>query len=165
MGRNLIIPGGTRIIDARGKYVMPGGIDPHTHFELEFMGAKTVDDFYQGTKAAVAGGTTMIIDFVIPKKDESILEAYERYRESADQKVCCDYSLHVAITSWSPKVSLWTKKKRKISSSVRFVDITEKETMDLKDFASRVLKNWWWLTSPWYGSHAVLYSIWSPRMR
>lgn len=122
MGRNLIIPGGTRIIDARGKYVMPGGIDPHTHFELEFMGAKTVDDFYQGTKAAVAGGTTMIIDFVIPKKDESILEAYERYRESADQKVCCDYSLHVAITSWSPKVSLWTKKKmskRKISSSFR----------------------------------------------
>lgn len=108
MGRNLIIPGGTRIIDARGKYVMPGGIDPHTHFELELMGAKTVDDFYQGTKAAVAGGTTMIIDFVIPKKDESILEAYERYRESADQKVCCDYSLHVAITSWSPKVSLRT---------------------------------------------------------
>ncbi|KAK1131505.1 hypothetical protein K0M31_017786 [Melipona bicolor] len=104
MGRNLIIPGGTRIIDARGKYVMPGGIDPHTHFECELMGAKSVDDFYQGTKAAVAGGTTMIIDFVIPRKDESLLEAYERYRESADQKVCCDYSLHVAVTSWSPKV-------------------------------------------------------------
>ncbi|XP_078043253.1 collapsin Response Mediator Protein isoform X1 [Augochlora pura] len=104
MGRNLIIPGGTRIIDARGKYVMPGGIDPHTHFELELMGATTVDDFYQGTKAAVAGGTTMIIDFVIPKKEESLLEAYERYRESADQKVCCDYALHIAVTSWSPKV-------------------------------------------------------------
>ncbi|XP_060817106.1 dihydropyrimidinase isoform X3 [Bombus pascuorum] len=104
MGRNLIIPGGTRIIDARGKYVMPGGIDPHTHLECELMGAKSVDDFYQGTKAAVAGGTTMIIDFVIPRKDESLLEAYERYRESADQKVCCDYSLHVAVTSWSPKV-------------------------------------------------------------
>nr|XP_034170999.1 dihydropyrimidinase isoform X2 [Osmia lignaria] len=104
MGRNLIIPGGTRIIDARGKYVMPGGIDPHTHFELELMGAKTVDDFYQGTKAAVAGGTTMIIDFVIPMKDESLMEAYDRYRETADKKVCCDYSLHVAVTSWSPKV-------------------------------------------------------------
>ncbi|XP_018355935.1 PREDICTED: dihydropyrimidinase isoform X3 [Trachymyrmex septentrionalis] len=104
MGRNLIIPGGTRTIDARGKYVMPGGIDPHTHFEFEFMGTKSVDDFYQGTKAAVAGGTTMIIDFVVPRKDESIVEAYERYRQSADQKVCCDYALHVAVTSWSPKV-------------------------------------------------------------
>lgn len=166
MGRNLIIPGGTRIIDARGKYVMPGGIDPHTHFELEFMGAKTVDDFYQGTKAAVAGGTTMIIDFVIPKKDESILEAYERYRESADQKVCCDYSLHVAITSWSPKVSLWTKKKmskRKISSSFRWYNGEGNDGSER--FCKPRSKNWWWLTSPWYGSHAVLHSIWSPRMR
>jgi dihydropyrimidinase len=106
MGRNLIIPGGTRVIDARGKYVMPGGIDPHTHFEFEFMDTKTVDDFYQGTKAAVAGGTTMIIDFVVPRKEESLVEAYERYRELADQKVCCDYALHVAVTSWSPKVNL-----------------------------------------------------------
>ncbi|XP_011874771.1 PREDICTED: dihydropyrimidinase isoform X6 [Vollenhovia emeryi] len=104
MGRNLIIPGGTRTIDARGRYVMPGGIDPHTHFEFEFMGTKSVDDFYQGTKAAVAGGTTMIIDFVVSRKDESLVEAYERYRESADQKVCCDYALHVAVTSWNPKV-------------------------------------------------------------
>ncbi|XP_028049647.2 dihydropyrimidinase isoform X3 [Monomorium pharaonis] len=104
MGRNLIIPGGTRTIDARGRYVMPGGIDPHTHFEFEFMDTKTVDDFYQGTKAAVAGGTTMIIDFAIPRKDESLVEAYERYRHMADQKVCCDYALHVAVTSWSPKV-------------------------------------------------------------
>lgn len=63
LGRNLIIPGGTRVIDARGKLVMPGGIDPHTHLELEFMGATSVDDFYQGTKAAVAGATTMISKF------------------------------------------------------------------------------------------------------
>ncbi|XP_012264643.2 dihydropyrimidinase isoform X1 [Athalia rosae] len=104
LGRNLIIPGGTRVIDARGKYVMPGGIDPHTHFELELMGATSVDDFYQGTKAAVAGGTTMIIDFAIPKKGESLLEAYDRYRATADEKVCCDYGLHVGITSWNGKV-------------------------------------------------------------
>ncbi|XP_058789636.1 dihydropyrimidinase isoform X1 [Phymastichus coffea] len=101
LGRNLIIPGGTRTIDARGKYVMPGGIDPHTHFELELMGATTVDDFYQGTKAAVAGGTTMVIDFCIPKPDEGLLEAYERYRVTADEKVCCDYALHVAVTKWT----------------------------------------------------------------
>lgn len=63
LGRNLIIPGGTRVIDARGKLIIPGGIDPHTHLEIEFMGAKSVDDFYQGTKAAVAGGTTMISMF------------------------------------------------------------------------------------------------------
>lgn len=99
LGRNLIIPGGTRAIDARGRYIFPGGIDPHTHFELEFMGATTVDDFYQGTKAAVAGGTTTVIDFVIPKPGQTLLEAYYERRESADQKVCCDYGFHVAVTN------------------------------------------------------------------
>ncbi|XP_046407336.1 dihydropyrimidinase isoform X6 [Ischnura elegans] len=104
MGRNLTIPGGSRIIDARGRYVMPGGIDTHTHMELEMMGAKAVDDFYQGTKAAIAGGTTMIMDFVIPAKGESLLEAYDKWRSLADEKVCCDYALHVAVTWWSDKV-------------------------------------------------------------
>lgn len=104
VGSNLIIPGGTRVIDARGKYVLPGGIDPHTHLEIEFMGTKSVDDFYRGTKAAIAGGTTMIIDFALPKKGQSLLEVYQKYRESADEKVCCDYGLHVGVTWWSDKV-------------------------------------------------------------
>ncbi|XP_044741019.1 dihydropyrimidinase isoform X2 [Chrysoperla carnea] len=103
LGRNLIIPGGTRVIDARGKLIMPGGIDPHTHFEMEFMGSVTADDFYQGTKAAIAGGTTTIIDFVMPRSDETLLEAYMRYREKADPKVCCDYALHVCVTSWGER--------------------------------------------------------------
>jgi len=54
------VPPDTRIIDASGKYVMPGGIDTHTHMQLPFMGTVAVDDFYTGTRAALAGGTTMI---------------------------------------------------------------------------------------------------------
>ncbi|XP_041983664.1 dihydropyrimidinase isoform X2 [Aricia agestis] len=104
VGRNLIIPGGTRTIDATGKLVMPGGIDPHTHFELEMMGAKTADDFYKGTRAAVAGGTTTVIDFVLPQKGQSLIEAYNNWRQKADSKVCCDYGLHVGVTWWSPAV-------------------------------------------------------------
>ncbi|CAH2248854.1 dihydropyrimidinase isoform X2 [Pararge aegeria] len=104
VGRNLIIPGGTRIIDATRKLVMPGGIDPHTHFELEMMGAKAADDFYKGTRAAVAGGTTTVLDFVLPEKGQSLVEAYNNWREKADNKVCCDYGLHVGVTWWSPSV-------------------------------------------------------------
>ncbi|CAH1984063.1 unnamed protein product [Acanthoscelides obtectus] len=83
---------------------MPGGIDPHTHFEFEFMGTKSVDDFYHGTKAAIAGGTTTIIDFAFPKPGESPLDAYHTYRLKADGKVCCDYGLHVCLTGWSDQV-------------------------------------------------------------
>ncbi|CAH2099119.1 unnamed protein product [Euphydryas editha] len=104
VGRNLIIPGGTRTIDATGLLVMPGGIDPHTHFEVEMMGAKTADDFYKGTRAAVAGGTTTVIDFVLPEKGQSLIEAYNNWRQRADSKVCCDYALHVGVTWWSPSV-------------------------------------------------------------
>ncbi|XP_055546224.1 dihydropyrimidinase isoform X4 [Wyeomyia smithii] len=103
-GADFVVSGGCRTIDAAGKLILPGGIDPHTHFQLEFGGSVSVDDFYQGTKAAVAGGTTTVIDFVIPKKGESLLEAYDTWRERADTKVVCDYGLHVAITWWSKSV-------------------------------------------------------------
>lgn len=58
-------PNDATIIDANGSYVLPGGIDPHTHCEMEFMGTTTVDDFYHGTKAAIAGGTTMLSKLLI----------------------------------------------------------------------------------------------------
>lgn len=72
---------------------------------MPFGGTIAVDDFYQGTKAAVSGGTTTIIDFVIPKKGQSLIEAYDEWRNKADGKVCCDYGLHVAITWWDQSVS------------------------------------------------------------
>ncbi|CAH7121529.1 Dpys [Phodopus roborovskii] len=108
LGQDLLPPGdapqGLRILDATGKLVLPGGIDTHTHMQFPFMGSQSVDDFYQGTKAALAGGTTMIIDFAIPQKGSSLIEAFETWRSWADPKVCCDYSLHVAVTWWSDKV-------------------------------------------------------------
>ncbi|XP_072913164.1 dihydropyrimidinase-related protein 5b isoform X2 [Hemitrygon akajei] len=106
VGRELMIPGGARVIDATGKLVMPGGIDTSTHFQETFMNVTSVDDYYLGTKAALVGGTTMIIGYVLPDKETSLLEAYEKSRNLADPKVCCDYSLHVGVTWWAPEVQL-----------------------------------------------------------
>ena len=104
IGDKLGVPQGARTVDAGGQYVMPGGIDPHTHMELPFMGTVASEDFLSGTAAAAAGGTTMIIDFVIPNPKTSLLEAYEQWRGWA-KKACQDYSFHVAITWWSDQVS------------------------------------------------------------
>ncbi|MDH3531667.1 MAG: dihydropyrimidinase [Gammaproteobacteria bacterium] len=103
VGDKLDAPGGARIVDAGGQYVMPGGIDPHTHMQLPFMGTVTSEDFYSGTAAGLAGGTTMIIDFVIPAPQQNIMEAYEQWRDWA-QKSVADYSFHIAITWWDDTV-------------------------------------------------------------
>jgi len=104
MGNHLIIPGGTRTIDATGKYIMPGGIDMNVHLQRPGFGTQTIDDFYQGTKAALAGGTTMVVDMVIPEKEETLMEAFEKWRKWADDKVCCDYALKMAIPQHNPGV-------------------------------------------------------------
>ena len=103
VGENLTAPAGATTVDAGGQYVMPGGIDPHTHMQLPFMGTTTMDDFYTGTAAGLAGGNTTIIDFVIPDPQENILDAYKKWRGWAE-KSASDYSFHVAITWWSEQV-------------------------------------------------------------
>ncbi|XP_065144571.2 dihydropyrimidinase-related protein 5a [Paramisgurnus dabryanus] len=104
VGKELMIPGGAKVIDATGKLVIPGGIDTSVHLNETFMNASTADDFYSGTKAALAGGTTMVIGHVLPEKNESLLDAYDKCRAHADAKACCDYALHVGVTWWGPKV-------------------------------------------------------------
>ena len=91
---------GTRIVDASGRYVIPGGVDVHVHLELPFCGTVSSDDYDSGTKAAARGGVTTVIDFAIPYGDESLQDAVDNWMAKAEGKACVDYTFHVALTNW-----------------------------------------------------------------
>ena len=100
IGKNL---SGDSEIDATDCFVMPGGIDPHTHLEMPFMGTYSSDDFESGTRAGLAGGTTMVVDFALPNPGESLLDALKRW-DNKSTRANCDYSFHMAVTWWGEQV-------------------------------------------------------------
>lgn len=90
----------TNVIDATGRYVIPGGIDVHVHLALPFCGTTSADDYDSGTRAAACGGVTTLIDFAIPYGDETLQQAVDNWHAKAEGRACIDYAFHVAITKW-----------------------------------------------------------------
>src|SRR5438067_4906327 len=93
-----------KTIDARGKYVLPGGIDVHTHMDMPFGGSKSSDDFETGTRAAAFGGTTCIVDFAIQYRGQTLHHAMETWAKKAEGKAVCDYGFHMIITELNDQV-------------------------------------------------------------
>src|SRR5579872_3666905 len=98
IGQNLPRDNATKIIDAAGKYVLPGGIDVHTHLDMPFGGTNSADDFETGTRAAAWGGTTTLIDFAIQYKGQSLRTAFDEWMKKATSKAVTDYAFHCIIT-------------------------------------------------------------------
>ncbi len=87
-----------KIIDASGMYVIPGGIDAHTHLDMPFGGTTSSDDFETGTRAAAFGGTTSLVDFAIQARGTKMRDAFDIWRKKADGRACIDYGLHMIVT-------------------------------------------------------------------
>lgn len=94
----------TRVVDASGCYILPGGVDPHVHLELPTPAGPSADDFESGSRAALAGGTTTVLDFVTPEPGQGLLEALQ-LRRAAAKRALCDYGLHVTPTRWDDAVA------------------------------------------------------------
>ncbi len=100
LGDNLICPD-AKVIDVSGKLLFPGFIDAHTHFDLDVCNTTTADDFETGTRAAIRGGTTMVIDFACPNKGETLDYGLQLWHKKADGKSSCDYGFHMTIDDWN----------------------------------------------------------------
>lgn len=101
---SIAAPEGAQVVDVAGKLIFPGFIDAHTHFDLHVAGTVTADGFASGTKAALAGGTTTIIDFGTAYPGESLREGIENWHKKAEEGCSCDYGFHQTITEWNDAV-------------------------------------------------------------
>ncbi|HMO07499.1 MAG TPA: dihydropyrimidinase [Paracoccaceae bacterium] len=106
---------GDRVLDATGCYVMPGGIDPHTHLEMPFMGTYSADDFESGTRAALSGGTTMVVDFILPGQGQAPMDAFKMWSNKSG-RANCDYSYHMAVTWWGE--AMWAGMEDSVKAGV-----------------------------------------------
>ncbi len=106
VGRDLsaIASDADRVVEAEGRWLLPGAIDVHCHLAMPFMGSVSKDDYETGTRAAVAGGTTAVIDFCIPGQDQTLADTLAVWDEKAAGKAYCDYSYHMAVTHWDDSV-------------------------------------------------------------
>jgi dihydropyrimidinase len=100
IGKNLSMTA-DETIDASGKFVFPGGIDPHVHLDMPFMGTFSSDSYETGTRAALFGGTTMVIDFILQKQGSSLADALKEWRSRSDNNCVGDYSFHMAVTDFN----------------------------------------------------------------
>ncbi len=91
-----------RTVDASGQYVIPGGIDPHTHLDMPFGGTSSSDDFETGTRAAAFGGTTCIVDFAIQPSQGSLRQGLDQWHQKAEGKACIDYGFHMIVREVTP---------------------------------------------------------------
>ena len=94
-----------RTVDVSGKFLFPGFIDAHTHFDLDVCNTTTADNFETGSRAAIHGGTTTVIDFACPNKGESLQYGLDLWHQKADGKAYCDYGFHMTIDDWNESIS------------------------------------------------------------
>ncbi|MEZ5063548.1 MAG: dihydropyrimidinase [bacterium] len=102
-------PTGHEIVDASDQLVFPGGVDPHVHMALPFMGTVSLDDYETGGAAGLAGGTTTFIDFVIPGRQDDAMDTLRAWREKS-KVATCDYTYHMAVTSWRDESEEWLRR-------------------------------------------------------
>ena len=110
IGENLEVPEGTEVIDASGKYIFPGFIDPHVHIYLPFMGTYSKDTHATGSQAALFGGTTTFIEMCAPAGSEDTLEGYQHWKSLAESNAACDYAFHMGVTRFDEQTEAQLRK-------------------------------------------------------